>query len=67
MADKVEITDSFICLSCRYFLGNYINKKPTCLAFLSGIPDEIIDGKNNHSKPLEGQLNELVYTQPEED
>lgn len=44
------------CLNCN----NYINNLK-CLAFLDGIPHEILNGTNNHSKPLKGQDNDIVF------
>lgn len=44
-----------ICNSCKHYIEGL-----TCDAF-SIIPDEIIEGKNDHSKPLPGQDNNIVY------
>jgi hypothetical protein len=63
---SLEPTDGLICLSCRHYLEvDKRTRRPRCLAFLDGIPDEIIDGKNDHSKPLEDQENDLVYAEIE--
>jgi hypothetical protein len=66
---KEELTDTWICLSCEHFVHSYNadDGGPTCLAFLTGIPDEILHGENDHSKPLENQVNNLVYTEREEE
>ena len=64
---RIKITDSWICLSCKHFVGLTRNDKPVCIAFLKGIPDEILNGKNDHSKPLEGQEDDTVYEAVEED
>jgi hypothetical protein len=50
-----------ICMSCVHF-------RPIsggCDAFPDGIPDEILIGDNNHSKPLEGQANDVVFKRGE--
>lgn len=46
-----------ICNNCTHHI-----KGIKCKAFAI-IPDEIIFGKNDHSKPLADQGNELVYQQ----
>jgi hypothetical protein len=46
----------FRCKNFRRFLGG-------CLAFPNGIPDEITSGFNQHSKPLKGQKNKIVFEQ----
>jgi len=38
--------------------GEYL---PTCKAFPDGIPEEINDGDNLHTKPLKSQDNHIVY------
>jgi hypothetical protein len=47
------------CFNC----SNYIEKKNKfiCLAFADGIPDEILLGENDHSKPLPEQGNDIVF------
>jgi hypothetical protein len=45
-----------LCNGCKNYLGLLI-----CLAFPDGIPDEILTGGNDHSKPLPGQDNDIVY------
>jgi hypothetical protein len=52
---KNEPLQKVICNSCE---NHIIYDK--CKAF-DKIPDEIIFGKNDHSKPLEGQKNNVVY------
>jgi len=52
------------CLNCKHF-----NKDETngiiCKAFEKGIPNEILLGKNDHSKPLDFQENEIVFEEIE--
>ena len=51
-----------ICSNCKHRI--YDKPGAYCKAFPDGdgIPDEILLGANDHSKPLKGQKNELVYT-----
>ena len=47
-----------ICNECKH----YRRSKPgTCAAFPNRIPSEIIRGDNDHSKPLPGQGNDIVF------
>jgi hypothetical protein len=48
-----------ICERCKHIL----NEKPGyfCKAFPEGIPEEILTGDNNHSKPLPEQTNDIVF------
>ena len=48
------------CFECVYYLG-----KLKCAAF-NNIPDTILLGDNNHSTPLEGQGNNIVFEPIEE-
>jgi hypothetical protein len=48
------IPENLICFKCKNFNTN------GCLAF-ENIPDEIISGKNKHTKPLPGQKNNIVF------
>jgi hypothetical protein len=48
-----------VCLRCK----NFRRVKGGCLAFPEGIPDEITGGFNQHSKPLKGQRNKIVFEQ----
>ncbi len=60
----VERGDTFnhpICNRCKHY-----NQDGTCRAFPDRIPDEILDGENDHSKPLPEQDNELVFVEIEE-
>lgn len=46
-----------VCSSCKHF-----NRADGgCAAFPDGIPDEITGGENEHSEPLPGQKNNIVY------
>jgi hypothetical protein len=46
-----------ICVNCKHFdLETF-----TCKAFPEGIPVEIIEGDNDHKKPLPDQNNDLVF------
>jgi hypothetical protein len=45
-----------LCEKCRHYLGG-----TQCMAFIDGIPQEILNGDNDHSEPLKKQDNELVY------
>ncbi len=51
-----------ICFKCKHFR----EFQGGCNAFPEGIPDEITSGENEHSKPLEGQENDIVF-EPKED
>jgi hypothetical protein len=52
-----------ICFECKHFTPG----QPGCKAFPmtddweGGIPDEILSGENDHSKPLKGQQNDIVF------
>ena len=46
-----------ICLRCKHFR----RFEGGCDAFPDGIPDEIVAGFNNHSKPLPFQPNDIVF------
>ena len=47
------------CLNCKHRIKD--NKKYRCLAFEDVIPNVIISGKNDHSKPLPEQDNNIVF------
>jgi len=49
-----------ICLNCKYYNENTFDKL-NCQAFPEGIPDEILLGENNHTEPLEGQDNNIIF------
>jgi hypothetical protein len=61
MKHKMDIghndQDSVICDLCQHILI----RRNTCGAFPQGIPEEILNKKNNHSKPLPGQGNDIVF------
>ncbi len=46
-----------ICSKCKHFR----RFDGGCDAFPDGIPDEITSGENNHSEPLKGQQNRIVF------
>ncbi|MDP2334861.1 MAG: cytoplasmic protein [Bacteroidota bacterium] len=46
-----------ICNKCKHF--NIFEF--TCLAFPEGIPNEVLAGKNDHSKPFGFQMNDIVF------
>lgn len=48
-----------ICENCKHIL----NDKPGyfCKAFPGGIPEEILTGDDDHSKPLPEQDNDIVF------
>ena len=45
-----------ICYFCVHYLDSF-----KCKAFPKKIPDEIIFGENDHSKPLPKQGNKIVF------
>ena len=51
-----------ICINCKNYLSGL-----TCKAFTEGIPDEILNGDNNHSKPLPDQENNIVFESKEKE
>lgn len=52
-----EDRDFIICDICKYILI----RRYTCEAFPRGIPEEILNGKNNHSEILPEQENDIVF------
>jgi hypothetical protein len=46
-----------ICFSCKHFNLEKIN----CDAFKDQIPEEILNGDNDHSSPLPDQDNDIVF------
>lgn len=52
-----------ICFRCKHFR----EVEGGCTAFPKGIPSEITSGENEHSKPLEGQSNDIVFEKKEDD
>lgn len=48
--------EKLVCIDCKFF-----NIGIACKAFPKGIPDEIISGDNDHTKPLKGQENNIVF------
>lgn len=51
-----------ICINCK----NYNIEGNNCKAFTSSIPYEIYTGLNDHTKPLEGQDNNIIFEPIEE-
>jgi hypothetical protein len=49
--------DSVICDFCQHILI----RRYSCEAFPQGIPEEILNKKNKHSKPLPEQGNDIVF------
>ena len=45
---------SSICTRCIHLNLDPDAKQPTCKAFPSGIPDQIWEGKNDHTQPYPG-------------
>ena len=62
MFSKNEIPDVFYCQMCVNFWHNGF-----CSAFPEGIPLEILQGENDHSKPLPDQDNDIVFEPVNED
>lgn len=46
-----------ICFNCKH----YNEEKGICKAFPKVIPEEILIGNNDHSKPLPDQGNDIVF------
>lgn len=46
-----------ICFKCKHF----DIETSTCEAFKKEIPFEILNGENNHTKPLPEQKNDIVF------
>jgi len=57
--DKQIVFNQFFA-SCRY-CKHFVNYEYKCKAFHNGIPDEILNGENDHSKPLSDQDNKIVF------
>lgn len=51
------IPNKLICFNCK----NFDQIVGGCLAFPDDIPNEIISGENDHSKPLPDQKNNVIY------
>lgn len=47
-----------ICFDCKHLNGKAPLK---CAAFPDGIPKEILLGENDHTEPLPGQKNDIVF------
>lgn len=46
------------CPNCKNYIGDL-----KCVAFLDGIPKEILDGKNPHEKVLKNQSLPVIFEQ----
>ena len=63
-ANKVNPTiGEPICFNCKHYHGG---ASYSCDAFKGEIPMDILTDKNRHSKPLEGQANDIVFEPVEE-
>lgn len=49
----------FSCATCKHI--NEWNGEYTCKAFPNGIPDQILNGENKHTKPTKSQENKIVF------
>jgi hypothetical protein len=45
-----------LCISCKYYEGAFF-----CKAFPKEIPQQILTGENDHTKPLPNQKNDIVF------
>lgn len=52
--DEAAFSDpkEIACTTCRHFVGGSI--PPKCAAFPRGIPDDILDGEEDHRQPVRG-------------
>jgi hypothetical protein len=50
-----------LCNLCKHYLFNL-----KCTAFPEGIPMEILNGENDHSKPFPQQFNDNVFEKDSE-
>ena len=52
----------YSCLSCINYIGKVKGiKPPTCKAFSEGIPEDILNGKNDHTKKHPKQKNNILF------
>lgn len=51
-----------VCNKCKWNRGD-----GTCRAFPEGIPDEILNGENDHNEPLPDQRNNITFESIEEE
>ena len=58
------MTEQPICFFCKHFIEG---KDYKCQAFPEGIPNEILFGENDHSKPLPEQQNDIVFEAKEKE
>lgn len=51
-------------MTCRHFILELIEEGElhTCDAFPKGIPEDIYNEDKEHDKPVEGQVDDFVYT-----
>jgi hypothetical protein len=45
-----------VCFNCKNYIKDF-----KCMAFLDGIPEEILVGENDHTEPLPEQENNIVF------
>lgn len=57
--EAIRFVSSPVCTFCSH-LHDHKPGRQTCAAFPRGIPDEIWDGKNPHTSPVEGD-NGIVF------
>ena len=50
------------CTFCKHY-----NVGMSCIAFPNGIPEEILSGENDHTQPLPGQDNDIVFEEINEE
>lgn len=56
------MTKPLLCIKCKYLIKGIDNKtNHSCSAFPNGIPIEILNGSVDHTKPLPGQDNNIIY------
>lgn len=53
---------NLVCFKCKHFR----RFEGGCDAFPDGIPEEITSGENEHSEPVKGQGNDIVFEQGDE-
>jgi hypothetical protein len=59
MSDIIGHNEPLVKIACN--TCDYKRKNVKCKAFPDRIPNEILEGKNMHTKPLPNQGNDIVY------